>query len=351
MKQYTRYLIRNFFIWGLALSFWSVMRQFGQEVVVPLADPPTLLQYLRAHFALGLIAGFLYGTLEYIFDKKMYKRFSLGKLILLTTSSYLLVTMTLIFFGIRIFTRILAVDFDWETLREFLNINELLLIIFYCFLVGTLVSFIKQVDRKLGPGNLWRMMKGEFYNPKEDERVFMFLDLKSSTEIAEKLGHLRYSQFIQDCFQDLAVVERYQAEVYQYVGDEAVLTWKKDVGLDNCNCLRAFFDFVKTLESKSDFYRKKYGLVPEFKAGLNIGKIMIAEVGQTKTEIAYHGDTINTAARIQDQCNRLGRTLLISEELKNNLINIQGFESIHVGDILLKGKSQAINIYSVESVA
>lgn len=350
MKLYFKYLIRNFFIWSLALSFFSVMRQFGQEVVVPFSDPPNLLQYIRAHFSLGIIAGLLYGTLEYIFDKKIYKRMSLGRMILLSTSSYLFVTMVLIFFGINIFTKVLGVTLNWETLHEFLNFKELLLITFYCFLVGTLVDFVKQVDKKLGPGNLWKMMKGEFYNPKEDERVFMFLDLKSSTAIAEKLGHLQYSQFIQDCFQDLAVVEQYEAEVYQYVGDEAVLTWKKETGLENSNCLRAFFDFKSRLTERSDFYMKKYGLVPEFKAGLNIGKITVAEVGQTKTEIAYHGDTINTASRIQDECNRLGRTLLISEELKNSLIDIQGFASSYVGDVLLKGKSKAINLYSVESL-
>jgi len=32
---------------------------------------------------------------------------------------------------------------------------------------------------------------------------------------------------------------------------------------------------------------------------------VVAEVGEIKTEIAYHGDTINTAARIQEQCNVL----------------------------------------------
>jgi len=95
----------------------------------------------------------------------------------------------------------------------------------------------------------------------------MFLDLKSSTRIAEKLGHIEYSKLIQNCFKDLHVVERFNAEVYQYVGDEAVLTWPKENGLVNSNCLRAFFKFKEKLADKSDYYMKKYGVQQSSRLG------------------------------------------------------------------------------------
>jgi adenylate cyclase len=38
-----------------------------------------------------------------------------------------------------------------------------------------------------------------------------------------------------------------------------------------------------------------------------------------KKEIAYHSDVLNTAARIQGQCNPMGKTLLISERLKDSI--------------------------------
>ncbi|WP_219011061.1 hypothetical protein [Aquimarina litoralis] len=47
----------------------------------------------------------------------------------------------------------------------------------------------------------------------------MFLDLNSSTSIAEKIGHMKYSQLIQDCFDQLDMTEDFGAEIYQYVGD------------------------------------------------------------------------------------------------------------------------------------
>ncbi len=145
----------------------------------------------------------------------------------------------------------------------------------------------------------------------------MFLDLRSSTTYAEQIGHEKFSEMIQDCFYDLAmVVEEHRAEIYQYVGDEAVLTWKMKNGLSDHNSLRAFFAFDDRLKSRSEYYREKYGFIPEFKAGLNGGEVMVAEVGEIKKEIAYHGDVLNTGARIQARCNFYGRNLLISERLK-----------------------------------
>ena len=59
------------------------------------------------------------------------------------------------------------------------------------------------------------------------DRAFMFLDLKSSTHLAEKLEHVSYSRLVQDCYAELTVpLIQYNAEVYQYVGDEVVLTWR-----------------------------------------------------------------------------------------------------------------------------
>ena len=43
-------------------------------------------------------------------------------------------------------------------------------------------------------------MTGYYQKPKEESKIFMFLDLQSSSKIAELLGHEKYSDFIQDCF-------------------------------------------------------------------------------------------------------------------------------------------------------
>ncbi|MEZ4887917.1 MAG: adenylate/guanylate cyclase domain-containing protein [Chitinophagales bacterium] len=345
-KEHLRSIFYHFLIWTFAFAFWNLLRNFGQEVIRPAEI--SFLQYVRVNVAMGLFAGIAFGSLSYFIEKNVVKRTTFGQAILFGVFTYLIAIILFISFGMRVISLVVGIELNWETYKQFVFTKQILLFIFYCFLVGFIVDFVKQIDKKFGPGNLWRMLKGEFYHPKEDEKIFMFLDLKDSTRIAEKLGHLLYSEMIQDCFQDLEVVQEYHAEVYQYVGDEAVLTWSKEVGIENSNCLRAYFDFKKRLLDRSAYYEKKYGLIPQFKAGLNCGKIVVAEVGEIKREIAYHGDTINTAARIQGQCNELEKSLLISEFLKNCLASHNGFLIEHVGNLLLKGKVETVNVYSVE---
>lgn len=72
----------------------------------------------------------------------------------------------------------------------------------------------------------------------------------------------------------------------------------------------------------------------------------MTEVGKYKKEIAYHGDTINTAARIQGKCNELKQDLLISESLKNKLSNTD-FAFDKLGSIELKGKERQVLLYAV----
>lgn len=212
--------------------------------------------------------------------------------------------------------------------------------------------FILQVSEKLGQGVLINFLLGRYHRPREVDRIFMFLDLKSSTTYAEKLGHVRYSELIQDCFYDLTdVVAKHQAQIYQYVGDEAVLLWNVAPGLKNQNCVNSFFSFGHAIEEKKEYYQQKYAMVPEFKAGLDFGRVTVAEVGEIKKELAYHGDVLNTASRITGRCNDLGENILISERLKEQLrdpLVTDRFEQI--GEVQLKGKAKPVNIFRVNPV-
>ncbi len=44
-----------------------------------------------------------------------------------------------------------------------------------------------------------------------------------------------------------------------------------------------------------------------------MGKVTAVEIGDIKRDIAYHVDTLNTAARIQSVCNEYNKDFLVSE--------------------------------------
>lgn len=226
-----------------------------------------------------------------------------------------------------------------------------LAIFIYTLSLNFLLSFLMQMRSNFGPGVLFPLFMGKYRKPQIDHRVFMFMDLRSSTTYAEKLGHLKYSELIQDCMREVnKLVPRYSAQIFQYVGDEVVLTWQENSLLDYRNCLRLYFHFRQSLLKKKNYWIEKYGFIPEFKTGMHNGIITVIEVGDIKREIAYHGDTINTAARIQSVCNKYNRSFLISESMKNKLSGCKDFRINFIEEVKLKGKNEPLRLYAVEDI-
>ena len=73
----------------------------------------------------------------------------------------------------------------------------------------------------------------------------MFLDIKSSTTLAETLGGQKYFSLLNTFFRDISepILER-EAEIYKYVGDEVILTWSVEMGFRDASCIRVFFDIL-----------------------------------------------------------------------------------------------------------
>ena len=105
-----------------------------------------------------------------------------------------------------------------------------------------------------------------------------------------------------------------------------------------------------SVDDLCDYYEQKYGVIPEFKAGVNVGHVTVAEVGEIKKELAYHGDALNTAARIRSLCGSERKRLLVSEALTGMLTGLEeAFLVESIGGTHLKGKEGTVNLLSVEA--
>jgi adenylate cyclase len=354
-KSYLSNISTTAVFWLFAAFLFVVLRTVGINEggdFLKLEHDHIRLDLITVLFG-GIMLGIAFGILDIFLDTEKIRKKSYGFIILvkgifhvsiLILVTYLIVVILSLFEAGTALRQAYSFSLYKWTISE-----DFLVALVYLWVVSMVISLIKQVNLKFGPGNLAKFMLGTYHHPRVEERIFMFLDMKSSTTHAERLGHIRYSELIQDCFYDLTevVIER-RVEVYHYVGDEAILTWKVNDGIDDANCLNAFFDFEKVLYAKSNHYNKKYEFSPEFKAGVNIGLATIAEVGEIKREIHFHGDVLNTAARLQSECNHYNKRILISEDLRRRFSTDSGLNFVSIGDILLKGKEKKLNIYSVE---
>jgi len=339
--------------WVVALNIFIFLR-FGAN---PNADNPIdpnapidILDLFMNITRGGIILGIAHSLLDLIFERRVFRVMSYGKLLLIKGVFYISLFILIAYLTNLISFTIYHGYLDFDLWVKHVLQLQIYVPLFYVSLVSILINVTKQIDLKFGPGNLLNLFLGRFHKPRKDHRIFMFLDLKSSTTIAEKLGHIQFSRLIQDCFTDLSIVRDFKTEIYQYVGDEVVVSWSVANGLENLNCIRAYIKFQDLLESRSDYYKMKYGLVPFFKAGLNVGDVTIAEVGQIKREIAFHGDTLNTAARIQGKCNDYKKGLLISQALKELIEDREELQINLVGEVMLRGKTQPLKIYSIDEI-
>jgi len=119
-------------------------------------------------------------------------------------------------------------------------------------------------------------------------------------------------------------------------------------GLKDLHCIRLFFEALDRVRQNRNLFEKKYGPVPEFKAGMHCGKVVTGEMGDTKKEIAFLGDVINTTARIENQCNSHQRPLLISGDLLQKISLGKEYKYEEIGDIHLRGKMEKIELYAIE---
>ena len=91
----------------------------------------------------------------------------------------------------------------------------------------------------------------------------------------------------------------------------------------------------------------RFGLVPDFRAGIHCGEVVTSEVGKYKVEIAYHGDVVNTTARIVDACKKLEYEVLLSDDAATLLRNDENYILETLGIRKLKGKKRKKELYSV----
>ncbi len=207
------------------------------------------------------------------------------------------------------------------------------------------------VSENLGHNVLLNFFTGKYHTPLVERRIFMFLDMKGSTTIAEQLGHVKYFELLGEYYDLMSdPIINHLGEVYQYIGDEVVVTWKADDGLKNNNCIRCFFQIKENLSHKRHHFMERFGVVPDFKAGIHIGEATTGEIGALKKEIVFVGDVLNTTARIQGMCNEYNTDLIISEDLRSQLKGKDMSAMKPLGHIKLKGRVGGVSLFTVNSV-
>ncbi len=236
---------------------------------------------------------------------------------------------------------------DMSFLSEYLG-DEFWLDVLISFLVFVVVALFMQLRPILGPGVMWKVMAGRYHRPRKERRIYMFLDIKNSTAMAEELGDERTHALISEVFfdADRRIAEN-GGEVLSYNGDEIVATWLEAEGLKEARCLRCYDGIVRSLADKAESFETRFGVRPEFWAGIHAGEVVVGECGDSKRAIVHIGDTPNVAARLEQQAKDMGRDCLISTSLLQRLELPGNMTSEPLGTFTLRGHHRPTEVHAL----
>ena len=210
------------------------------------------------------------------------------------------------------------------------------------------IQFLLQMNRMIGANVLGYFAAGVYRWPKAEERIFLFLDLEGSTRLAEELGSARYFELLRRFVDDLTepVLEA-EGEIYQYAGDEVVITWPIEAGLRDAHCVRCFFGIRATVARNANRYARDFGTVPRFRGGLHGGTVTGGELGDLRQQIVFVGDILNTAVRLEEYAKRSSLDLVVSGALLERLAMPAGIIATRCGELVLRGKEARVAAYSL----
>ena len=332
-----------------ALTPWIILAVFGLVAGGAyryFANDPneaTLANYLRSSLhgmgvTLAAWAVHLYFTsrsAEWVRRWPLVIEIALQSVVMATVVATVVMTLEVALYGHRIEAAWLAAHFPR--------------IVGIAFVMSVVIGAISELTRLVGGHILLNFILGRYRRPTREQRVLLFLDIVGSTSLAESMGELRMHQLLTRFFHDIdRAILAHGGEVHAYVGDEVIVTWRLAAKGSERRCLDCFFAIQDSIAEKADAYRREVGLVPNFRAGAHAGPVVISECGDSRPQIAYFGDTMNVAARLQEYCKEAGRALLVSADLLRLVRPGSDLVVEALGPTQLRGRAAAVEVFAVE---
>lgn len=221
----------------------------------------------------------------------------------------------------------------------------------FSLVMFTVALFTVQMRNLIGGRALANVLLGRYYRPRQEERLFMLLDVKGSTPLSVQLGDEQFHELISAIFFDVdAPITERGGEIYEYVGDAVIASWFLGKGNREHQAIEAAFAARDAIRQRSEWYRRNFGEIPGLRAVLHQGSVVVGECGDSKRQIVYRGETLNTLARLEALARALGKDVVASEP-RHRLALPPGIQSEDLGEHELKGLPTPVRIVSLTAAA
>ena len=252
-------------------------------------DKEVLARRRLSFFSLAFAAiGIIIAGAEAFFLKNMFRKLPIWlSTILRMTLTFILflIVSVVVVFAYWVFRHdggLSFIQFEKEFVQNILLTPSFLMLMVDMGFLAFVSILILEISDKYGPGGFRNLIRGRYYKPRKENRIFLFLDINDSTTIAEMIGHEKYFNMLHDFFADITdpIISTW-GHIYQYVGDEVVICWK-NTPKNKARCLNFIKQAVEVFKKKNAYYMKEYGVSPSFKAGIHAGDVTVGYVGIIK---------------------------------------------------------------------
>jgi len=188
----------------------------------------------------------------------------------------------------------------------------------------------------------------------------LFSDIRGFTPISEKLGPLGLSQWIEIYMRAMSqpILDQHGL-ISKYIGDAIMALFgvpvphasKEEIAQDALNAVRAAMGMREAMKLLNQKWQANGEPTAGTRIGIHTGEVMTCTIGTAdRLEYTVLGDVVNTAARLegfpakadepQPEC-RILISAITRELVKDHI------ETVPVGELALKGKTEKVFVYSV----
>lgn len=222
--------------------------------------------------------------------------------------------------------------------------------IFHVFIImsvtiPTLAIGVLKIIHMIGAQHFIHFMLGTYHRPLEKECVVLFLDMVGSTTIAEKLSPKDSMSLIAKIIFDAsAIIHRYGGDILNFTGDGLVVIWPKTQAN---RAVSAVYGMRKRFEKIRPDYQEEFGMKPYFRMGLHAGKVVISQIGEQKLFLGLYGDTVNTAARMEQMNKELDTKVILSETVVDLLSDAWKPRLKSYGEQNIRGRENSLEVFTL----
>jgi adenylate cyclase len=184
------------------------------------------------------------------------------------------------------------------------------------------------------------------------EATILFSDIAGFTSISEQNPPEVIAQLLHRYMTAMTrIITHHNGTIDKFIGDAIMAFWgaplpDPDHALNAC---RSAVGMRKGLVQLNDELRKRGLREVSFRIGINTGDVIAGNMGSEDLfDYTVIGDPVNLASRLEGANKEFGTDILISGFVYDKVKDMA--EVIPLGMINVKGKTEAVNVYSLQNV-